>query len=93
MIEFEHWKSTRIDIFSEELGIFVKRDLIDATFVDDMISYYVVSYWQKLGPMFKEMRVRMNSPTMMEYAEYLYDVIYEIWRKQHPETPRPFQPP
>ena len=74
------------------MGVFVKRGLIDATLVDDMMSSYIVSYWQKIGPIFREMRVRMNSPTVMEYAEYLYNVTYGIRKKQHPETPRPFQP-
>ncbi len=89
----EYRKSTLIGVFFEGLGVFVKRGFIDPTLVDDMMSSYIVAYWQKLGPIFKEARSRLNSPTVMEHAEYLYDVIYEIWKKQHPETLRPFGSP
>jgi hypothetical protein len=75
----------------EGLGVYVKRGFIDATLVDDLMSSYVVVFWQKLGPIFIEYRKRMNSPTSLEYGEYLYNVIYEIWMREHPESPRPLQ--
>jgi hypothetical protein len=75
--------------FLEGLGVFVKRGLIDALMVDDLLSWYIVVYWQKLGSIYIEYRRRMNSPTIMEFGEYLYDVVYEIWNRQHPETTKP----
>lgn len=86
----EIWKKVNIvGSFFEGLGVFVMRGFIDPTLVEDLMSAYVVVFWQKLGPMFIDIRVNMNRPTMAEGMEYLYNVIYEIWKKQHPETPRP----
>ena len=87
------WRKLNIiGAFFEGMGVFVKRGFINATLVDDLMSMYIVMYWQKMGSLAKEMRMKMNSPTTAEFAEYLYDVIYEIWKKQHPETPEPSRP-
>jgi hypothetical protein len=79
-----------VESFLEGLGVFVKRGFIDASLVDDMMSMHVVSFWQKLGPVLVEFRKRFNVPTNDEHIEYMYNVVYEIWMKQHPETPKPF---
>jgi len=81
---------TVIGNFFEGLGVLVKRGFIDPTLVDDLMSMYVIGFWQKMEPYLREVRVRLNSPTTAEYMEYLYDVIYKIWMQQHPETPKPF---
>jgi len=78
--------------FLEGLGVFVKRGFIDATLVDDLMSSYIVSYWQKFGTIALEFRKRMNNPVIGEYCEYLYNVIYPIYVRQHPETPTPGTP-
>lgn len=75
----------------EGLGVYVKRGFIDASLVDDLMSGTIVTYWQKLGSIAVEYRKRMNAPTNAEYQEYLYNVIYEIWKLEHPETPRPHE--
>ena len=75
----------------EGLGVYVKRGFIDASLVDDLMSGTIVTYWQKIGPLAMEYRKRMNAPTNAEYQEYLYNVIYEIWNREHPETPRPHE--
>lgn len=89
--EFER-KRAIVGSFFEGLGVFVKRGFIEAAMVDDLMSMYIITYWQKIGPILIEVRRRLNSPTSGEYTEYLYNVIYEIWRQQHPETPEPFRP-
>jgi meiotically up-regulated gene 157 (Mug157) protein len=62
----------------------VKRVFIDASIVDDLMSLHIIGYWQKYEPIFIEMRKLMNTPTVAEYFEYLYGVVHEIWRQQHP---------
>ena len=89
----DFYRKTRIlSPFFEGLGVFVKRGFIDSALVDDMMSGYVVTFWQKLGPFFLEERKRLNYPANAEYTEYLYNVVYEIWMRQHPETPKPLSP-
>jgi hypothetical protein len=69
----------------------LRARFIDATLVDDLMSSHIVTYWQKLGPVAVEYREKMNSPTNAEFSEYLYNVVYEIWKREHPETPRSLQ--
>jgi hypothetical protein len=80
-----------IGAYYEGLGVFVKRGFIDPTLVDDLMSMYIIGFWQKFEPIYHELRKRMNSPTVAEYAEYLYGAIYNIWKLQHPETPVPYR--
>jgi hypothetical protein len=82
-----------IGSFLEGLGVFVKRGFIDPTLVDDLMSSYIIGFWQRHGPVTVEMRKKLNEPTTAEHIEYLYEVVYGIWMKQHPETPAPLQTP
>ena len=82
-------KSSMVAMYFEGIGVLVKNGFIDARLVEDLGSVYIVGFWQKLEPIYREFRVRMNSPTTVEFVEYLYDVIYPIWLEQHPGTPRP----
>jgi hypothetical protein len=78
-------KRMQVAIFFEGLGVLVKRGLIDPGLVDDLMSSYIIEYWQKNEQFIVEWRKRSNQATIAEWQEYLYNVIYEIWKKQHPE--------
>jgi hypothetical protein len=71
--------------FFEGIGLLVHRGLIDATFVDDLMSGAVMSYWPKIAPVVKESRIRLNWPPYLEWIEYLYNQIRPIVEEQHPE--------
>lgn len=71
--------------FLEGIGVLVKRELIAASFIDDLMSALVVDFWEKMKPVYTEARVRRNSPTVAEWVEYLYDTIKPIMEEQHPE--------
>ena len=43
--------------FFEGIGVLVHRGLIDATFVDDLMSGATMRYWEKIAPMIKEWRI------------------------------------
>jgi hypothetical protein len=89
----EKWsKRAIVGTYLEGLGVFVKRGFIDPRLVDDLMSSYIITFWQKFGPVTKEMRKRLNDPTAAEHIEYLYDVVYEIYKQQHPETAEPGHP-
>jgi hypothetical protein len=54
-------------------------DLVDSKLIsEDMARKYLGyvnmgSFWEKFGPMIREMRVRMNLPNMFEKMEFYYD--------------------
>lgn len=69
--------------YFEGMGVLVKRNLIDVTFVDDLISGPLMSLWQKFEPVILEERRRKNVPTIWEWFEYLYDRVKEVAEKEH----------
>jgi hypothetical protein len=71
--------------YHEGIGVLVKRNLIESSLVDDLISGSTIRTWEKFGPMILEMRRRMNYPQLYEWFEYLYNEIKGIAVVQHPE--------
>ena len=71
--------------YLEGIGVLVHRGLIDVTFVDDLMSGTIMSYWEKMAPTIKESRIRLNWPPYLEWIEYLYNKIKPIVEEQHPE--------
>lgn len=69
----------------EGIGVLVKRNLIDPTLVDDLMSSALLMYWEKYEPVAREYRRRIGYPQAAEYQEYLYNRIKAIAEKQHPE--------
>jgi hypothetical protein len=69
----------------EGLGVLVKRGLVDASMVDDLMSMEVLLFWELHGPFIKEYRVKEGAPTTSEWTEYLYGRLKEIAVVQHPE--------
>jgi hypothetical protein len=65
--------------------VLVRRRLIDPSFVNDLISGFIIHYWEKLGPITIETRKRFDWPMYGEQIEYLYNQIKPIVEKQHPE--------
>jgi len=72
--------------FYDGLGMLVKRGLIDATMVDDLISGPIIFFWEKrVEPIVKEFNEYLNNPAAFEWTEYLYHQIKPIRDRQHPE--------
>jgi hypothetical protein len=71
--------------FFEGLGVFVKRGLIDVELIDDLMSGYVIGHWRKMEPIYREYRRIQKSPMTGENVEYLYNEVYKIYSKEHPE--------
>ena len=71
--------------YFEGLGVLIKRNLIEASLIDDLISGMVMMYWDKYENIIKEIRVSFNYPQFSEYFEYLYKEIKSITEEQHPE--------
>jgi hypothetical protein len=64
--------------FYEGLGVLVKRGLIDPHFVDDLLGGTIINYWEKMEPIYVEMRVRTNYPQIATQIEFLYETIRPI---------------
>jgi hypothetical protein len=69
--------------YFEGMGVLVKRNFIDVTFVDDLLSGPLMSLWQKFEPVILEERRRKNAPTIWEWFGYLYDRVKEVAEKEH----------
>jgi hypothetical protein len=76
---------TAINTYLEGVAVLMDRKLIDASMVDELMSGYVIQYWEKFRPKMIELRKRHNYPHLSEWVEYLYNAIKEITVKQHPE--------
>ena len=71
-----------IGSYFEGMGVLVKRNLIDVTLVDDLMSGPLMGLWQKFEPVILEDR-RRNMPTIWEWFGYLYDRVKEVSEKEH----------
>ena len=82
----EAWASFQeLGNFYEGIGVLIKRQLIDPTFVDDLMSGATLWGWEKFGGLVREYRIRENVPFLYEFWEYLYNAVSAIAHEQHPE--------
>lgn len=73
-----------IAAFFEGIGVLVHRNLIDVSLVAELMSRHILLFWEKIGPISKEMRRRMELPIDV-WIEYLYNEIKPIMEKQRLE--------
>ena len=78
-------KRGSVGSYFEGMGVMVKRKLIDASLVDDLISGLIIRWWEKMEPIMDDAREKMNYPQLAEWTEYLYGEIMAVAEKQHPE--------
>jgi hypothetical protein len=64
-------EARQVSDFGENLGLLVKRKLVDIGLVAD--RYDVSARYEKLRPWIEEMRRRANNPRLYEWFEYLYN--------------------
>ena len=69
--------------YFEGMGVLIKRNLIDVTFVDDLMSGPIMAIWQKFEPIILEDRRRRKMSTIWEWFGYLYDRVKEVSEKEH----------
>jgi hypothetical protein len=72
-----------VGTFFEGMGVMIKRNLIDVTVVDDLLSGPILSLWQKFEPIILEERRRRNMPTIWEWFGYLYEEVRKVAEKEH----------
>ena len=57
--------------FSNNLGVMLKRNLVDEEMIYDSIGSSLIMMWDKFEPIIKEQRVRYMGPNFLEHFEYL----------------------
>lgn len=57
---------TSVGSYFEGLGVLVKRGLIDPYMVDDLLSAPIIMYLEKMMPILREWRKRINYPQLSE---------------------------
>jgi len=59
--------------YFEEVGLLLRRKLIDISLVDDLQSSDIILTWHKMKPIVEGWRKHFNRPQISEWFEYLYN--------------------
>lgn len=70
--------------FFEGMGMLVRKKLINIDYVDELLSYRIVWWWEKMRPMYERERNLMNNPELYSNTEYLYNEIVKRGYKAPP---------
>ena len=70
--------------FFEGVGVLLRRELIDISFIDDLLATDLRYAWEKIGPIETESRIRFNQPRAFSDFEYLYNELMK-YHEEHPE--------
>jgi hypothetical protein len=68
---FQNVSWLSVAMYFEGIGVLLKKGLIDADFVYELMPTRASSYWAKFEPFFREVRTSMNFPQAGRNAEYL----------------------
>jgi hypothetical protein len=63
---------TYVFTFYDQIGVLLKRGLIDFDLVDDLIGHSALQMWEKVGPNLLEARARYE-PKLYANFEFLYE--------------------
>ena len=74
-----------VNSYFEGLGLLVQRGYIDPELVEDLLGGVIIRYWERIRPLTMERRERRDWPELVEWLEYLYDVIKTIRDKKRAE--------
>jgi len=69
--------------FYDQVGVLLRRRLIEFEMVDDLLGNSTRQLWEKVAPMIREARERYD-PRLYEHFEFLYD---EMTRRDVPIQP------
>jgi hypothetical protein len=67
--------------FFEELGVLLKRKLVDISLVDDLFSAPIIRFWEAAKPFVERARKQLNEPQYAEHIDYLYNEMKKRERK------------
>jgi len=84
-----YFRITSLATYFEGVGVLVKRNLVDPSMVDDLMSGRIIESWESTAPWILEHRERSGDYEALEHFEYLYTVIKSIQDKQRTEAGLP----
>jgi hypothetical protein len=70
--------------FFEGIGMLVRKKLINIDYVDELLSYRIVWWWEKMKTFYERERKLMNNPELYSNTEYLYNEIIKRGYKAPP---------
>ena len=73
-----------LGMYFEGIGVLVKDGLLDIRYVALLIAGVTRGFWEKMGPIFIEQRVRYGYPRIFSETEYLYNELMK-YMEEHPE--------
>jgi hypothetical protein len=74
----EHEKYQRVYSVYEGLGVLIHRNLIDVKMIDEIMRSHVLMFWEKIGPIMRELRIHADNPWIAEWTEHLYHEVKKI---------------
>ena len=77
-----HLALDAVSIFFDEVGVLVRRKLVDIGLVMDL--FVVKLRWEKMKPLIEGARIRYGEPRMLNWFEYLYNESQR--RRQKPQA-------
>ena len=74
--------------FFENIGLYVKRDVLDAGFMADMWGDIILTTWLRMAPMIVNLRLVQKHSEIWENFEYLA-MVCKRFKEQHPHGTYP----
>lgn len=75
-----HAKHDRLRRVLAYISVVINQGLIDVELVDDLIAFQIIAWWEKMEPMYQEMRTRSHDPSVGDDMEAAYTLLKQ--RKQ-----------
>lgn len=69
----KRWIASFVMMFYEEVGVLLRRNLVDVGLIDDLLGDSTKMIWEKVRTPMIEVRKRGISPRAYEHFEYLYN--------------------
>jgi hypothetical protein len=77
-----YFRFSSLCTYFEGVGVLVKRNLVDPSIVDDLMSGRIIEFWEAVSPYILAFRERTGDYEAIEHVEYLYTIIKSIQDKQ-----------
>ena len=70
--------------FFDGIGVLVEHKELDPTLVEELMSSWIIWFWEKFGSIIIEYR-KVSYPQYLEKVEFLYNKIKPLATRDHPQ--------
>jgi hypothetical protein len=74
----EFMKFTSSISYLENVGLYIKENLVEKEWVANLVDYMVLDFWEKYEPIIVKLGEPYNNPCITPMAKYLYEEIKSI---------------